>query len=347
VNIALIGFGTVGQALAEVLLQKADSLREDYTFTANVVAVATRSRGSLYHPDGLDINCLLDAIKQGNFAHYPDETDLERDWDAQRIASQSNADVVIEASPTNLQTGQPALGLCHTAFDAGKHIVRANKGPIAIAYQKLTEKAHETGKQVLFEATVMAGTPALRLGQQALDGCRITAARGILNGTTNYILTQMENGVAYAQALQQAQALGYAETDPSGDVDGWDAAGKILIISAALFGQKRSFEDMHVEGISHLTLDDIRSAQNAGERWKLIATITPNRAEVRPVRLPLSDPLANVGGVTNALTYTTDMMGDITLIGAGAGRKETGYAILSDLLTIRRYDMAQTRSVSP
>lgn len=335
-KIAMIGFGTVGQGLAQILRDKADELCERYGFSAKIVAVYTRSRGSLVHPHGLDPAALLQAIAGGSLDQYPEQDRLERGWDALRIARESNADVLVEVSPTNLETGQPALDICRAALESGRHIVLANKGPVAVAYRELALKAEAAGRAFLFEGTVMAGTPSLRLAREALAGCTISEVRGIINGTTNYILTQMETGMGYSEALQQAQAIGYAEADPTADVDGWDAAGKAIILAQALFGVRFTFDQMSVRGISHLTAQDIADAKAAGERWKLIARVTPESASVQPQRIPVTHPLAGVSGGTNALTFTTDLMGEITLIGAGAGGIQTGFGVLSDLLAIYR-----------
>lgn len=332
-NVILIGLGSVGQGLVRILATKPDELRAVEGFEARIVGVATRTRGSLYHPDGLDISRLYEIRRLDD---YPDVEGLERGWDALRLVREGRADVLVEASPSNLQTGQPALDLCYVALDSGKHVVLANKGPVAVAYDELMTRAEQAGRLVRFEGTVMAGTPSLRLGMQALAGCRISAARGIFNGTTNYILTQMEAGMAYADALVEAQRLGYAEADPTADVDGWDAAAKAIIVSQALFRKRLTFEQMDVRGISHLTGADIDVARVAGERWKLIATVSEAGASVQPVRLPLAHPLASVSGTTNAITYTTDLLGDVTLIGAGAGGVQTGFALLSDLLEIHK-----------
>jgi len=333
-NIALIGLGNVGQGLVRIFIDKRDELRQKYKFAPRIVAAATQSKGTLFLPSGLTLPTLMKALDSGNLDNYPDSAQLQRNWDPLRLVRESNADVLVEVSPTNLQTGQPALDLCYAAFDTGKHVVLANKGPVAVAYAELMEKAAAAKKMLRFEGTVMAGTPSIRLAMNALAGCTITTAQGILNGTTNYILTQMEGGLPYTEALAQAQALGYAETDPSGDVDGWDAAGKAIILAAALFNQQLTLDQMGVTGITEITPEDIQSAQANGERWKLIATVTPEGADVAPVRLPISNPLANVSGANNAITYTTDLMGDVTLIGAGAGRIQTGFALLSDLLEI-------------
>ena len=335
-KIALIGFGNVGQGLAQILRDRAGSLAAEQDFRPVLVAVATRSRGTLVNPNGLDPAALLDATAAGGLDYYPVAPGLDRGWDAARIARELDADVLVEASPSDLQTGGPALGLCHAALADGKHVVLANKGPVAVAYAELMDAARAAGKRLLFEATVMAGTPSLRLALEALAGAGITRARGIINGTTNYILTQMEEGMSFADALAQAQAIGYAEADPTADVDGWDAAGKARILSAALFGKPRTFGEMRVEGISKLTLEDVAAARAAGERWKLIADITPDALTVAPARIPLTHPLAGVMGGTNAITYTTELLGDVTLVGAGAGGIQTGFGLLSDLLALHR-----------
>ncbi len=337
-KILLIGAGTVGQGLLEILRDKAADLREKYHFQPVIVGIATRSRGTLHHPQGLDPAALLTALAQGDFTAYPETSGLERTHDVLTLIRTCGAEVMVEATHTNLDTAQPALDYCHAALDAGQHIVLANKGPIALAYHELREKAGQMGKQVRFEGTVMAGTPSLMLAMEALAGCTIHEARGILNGTTNYILTQMAQGMDYAQALAQAQALGYAEADPTADVGGWDAAGKVLILAAALYNQKMRLSDLSVTGITDITAADVAAAQAAGECYKLIAKITPTGGSVAPQRLPMTDPLAIVSGATNAITFNTDLMGDITLVGAGAGRLQTGFALLADLLAIQRQD---------
>lgn len=336
-KIALIGFGNVGQGLITILRDKAEFLKSQENFSPQVVAVVTGSHGTLYHPNGLDLTALLSVSDAGGLAHYPDEEGLIRDWSAARIVEESNADVMVEASPSNLETAQPALDLCYRAFSAGKHVVLANKGPMVVAYHELLARAQSADKQFRFEATVMAGTPSIQLAQKSLAGCTISAVKGILNGTTNYILTQMETGMAYADALAQAQALGYAETDPRGDVEGWDVAGKAVILANVLFGATLTIADLSVQGITEITLADVQSAQANNQRWKLIATVTPEGGRVEPMCLPMTDALASVGGATNAITLSTDLMGDVTLIGAGAGGIETGFALLADLLDIDRY----------
>lgn len=340
-RLTLIGFGAVGRGFAAVLRDKADDLRARHGFDASIVGVVTGSRGSLYHADGLDMNALL-AI-DGDFANYPDCAGLLRNLSAADMLSPGKADAMVEVSPTDLDTAQPALDTCLRALDAGIHVVLANKGPVALRLADLQERADANGVQLRYEATVMAGTPTMQLAQEALSHCEIRGARGILNGTTNYMLTQMEGGASYDAVLAKAQALGYAETDPSGDVDGWDAAGKLLILANALFGGGMNMDDLAVSGISGITADDIESARENGQRYKLIAQATADGGSVQAMRLPLDDPLAGVGATTNAITLETDLLGEITLVGAGAGGRETGAALLADLLAIHRSSRNRAR----
>lgn len=335
-RLILVGFGTVGQGFAEILRDKAAMLEQKHGLNARVVGVATRSRGVLYHPEGLDLDVLLDAIERSSLNDYPEMEGLEKTFDALSLVKDGVADVLVEASPTNLTTAEPALSYFKAALSSGKHVVTANKGPVALAYPHLKQLAADKGLHLRFEASVMAGTPAIATGIELLAGCTIEEAYGIFNGTTNYILTQMEGGLSYEDALARAQKLGYAETDPSGDVEGWDAAAKVLILGATIFGEQWQMDDLDVTGITGISQTDIELAKQSGERYKLIASATAEGGSVAPQRIRVTHPLAQVGGATNAITYKTDLMGDITLIGAGAGRKETGFALLSDLLAIKR-----------
>jgi homoserine dehydrogenase len=333
-RIIVVGFGTVGQGFVQLLRDRAAHLRRAYGLAANVVGVATRSRGVLYHPNGLDLDALLKAAPHGLDA-YPESPGLVRGWTTEELIARSSAEVMIEATPSDLRTGQPATAYCLRALETRKHLILANKGVVALHYQQVKAAAEAVQKQVRFEATVMSGTPAVLLGMQGLAGASVRRARGILNGTTNFMLTLMEEGASYEKALAEAQRLGYAEADPTADVDGWDAAGKALILANTVLGGRLTMDDLAVEGIRGLTPADIRAAQQAGERYRLIADVTPNGGSVRPVRLPLSDPLAAVKGAMNAVTYEAEPLGPITLIGAGAGRLETGFGLLADLLAIR------------
>jgi len=338
-RLAFIGFGTVGQGLAELLLKKEDELRDRYGFEWRVVAVSDMLKGAVYDPDGLDLAQLMDTVQRtGRVDEYPAST---KGWDSLRTIRETNANAIVEVTYTDVKTGEPALSHCRAAFEAGKHVVTTNKGPVVLAYRELTDLAAAHSVQFRFEGTVMSGTPVLRLAQNDLAGATIHGFRGILNGTTNYILTQMEEGQSYDEALKQAQELGYAEAVPDADVEGWDAVGKVVILANVLMGANLSVAEVEREGITAITQEDVTAASVAGERWKLIGSggWEGDRfvARVRPQLLPLSDPLAGVGGPINAITLDTDTLGGVTLVGPGAGRTATGYALLGDLLDIHRH----------
>ena len=335
VRLALIGFGNVGQGLAQILHERADDYAEKFGLRFSIVAVNDLLRGCAYDPDGLDLSALLQA---SDFSALPGGAS---GWDALSTITRSKADVLVELSFTNLQTGEPAISHVRAALESGKHVVTSNKGPVALQYAGLSELAHSHNLQIGVEGTVMSGTPALHLGLELLAGAGISRVQGILNGTTNYILTQMEAGASYADALAEAQSKGYAEADPTGDVEGFDAAGKVAILSALLMNTPLRLEQIDRTGISGITGADVAQAKSKGQRWKLIGSLEKRPdgiiASVKPVCLPLEHPLANVNGATNAITFSTDLLGDVTLIGPGAGRLATGYAIICDLLGIYRY----------
>jgi homoserine dehydrogenase len=334
-RIAIVGFGTVGRGLAEILLGKQETLTSRYGYEFDIVGVSDIAFGTVYNPEGLDIETLLETAG----AKKKFSVDV-KEWDAPTMIRESNATVMCELSFTDLQTGEPAISHCKAALETGKSVVTSNKGPAALAYRELTAVAQEKGLQFLIEGTVMSGTPVLNLADGPLAGCDITAARGILNGTTNYILTQMEEGMSYEDALKKAQELGYAEADPTGDVEGYDARGKVAILANVVMNTTLKVEEVSCKGITRITSDDIQKARAEGCRWKLIGSVKKDGdkivASVAPEMLPLSHPLAGVMGATNAMTFTTDLLGDVSIVGAGAGRKETGFSILADLLKLYR-----------
>ena len=338
-KLALLGFGTVGQGLCEILLSKNDQLKAEYGFEWEVVAVSDMLKGSVYSPDGLDVTKLLSLAEAGRSLEEYDGT-VEKGWDALKTARESNADIVCEMTYTDVKTGQPATDHCRAAFEAGKHVVTSNKGPAALFYRELVELASKNNVKFLIEGTVMSGTPVINLANNTLAANDITAVKGILNGTTNFILTNMEAGRPYEEVLDEAQKLGYAEADPTADVGGFDALAKVTILANVLMGENVKPDDIPCEGITQISLDDIDNAKLQGKRWKLIGEVKREdgkvTASVSPQMIDLSQPLAGVMGAVNAVTFTTDLMGDVTVNGPGAGKIETGYSILIDILDIHR-----------
>lgn len=337
VHLALIGFGNVGQGLAQILRDKGDFYAEHFGLRFAIVAISDLLKGSVCDPNGLNPETLLTAIETDGGLHNVPA--VASGWDAYTTIERSNADVLVELSFTDLQTGEPALSHIRNALEKGMDVVTTNKGPVALYYPELAALAREHGAQIGVEGTVMSGTPALHLGKDLLSGAGIQRIQGILNGTTNFILMKMEAGASYQAALAEAQALGYAEADPTGDVEGYDAAGKIVILSSLLMNTPITMDDVQRTGITGLTRQEVVEAKARGHRWKLIGSLERASsgviASVKPTLLPLASPLASVYGATNAITYTTDLLGKVTLVGPGAGRQETGYALICDLLSLR------------
>ncbi len=338
-RLALVGFGVVGQGVCEVLRDQGGALAERYGAEFVITAVTDVKKGAVADPDGIDSARLLAWIgERGSLEGYPAP---EQGWDSLTTIRRAAADAVVEVSWTDVKTGGQALEHFRACFASGRHLVTTNKGPMVVAPQEMIEKAVAAGVEFRFEGTVMSGTPVISTARRGLAGCTITGFSGILNGTTNYMLSEMEEGKGYEAVLQRAQELGYAEADPSGDVLGWDAAGKVVILANTVLHALLRLDEVKITtGITKLTLDDVKAAAAAGERWKLVAQASREGdglvASVLPERLPLDNPLAGVMGATNAVTFHTDMLGPVTIVGAGAGRKETAFAVISDLLDVHR-----------
>lgn len=333
-RILLVGFGTVGQGLAELLLKKEQRLSDDYGLDFSVVGIADKILGSLYNPEGLDLKTALDLAKdKGSLADYLGDA---FSGEALDMIKGAEADVMIEATYTDIKTGEPATSHIRTALEKGMHVSTTNKGPLALHYEELAGIARNNNVLFLFEGTVMSGTPVLNLMRESLAGSEIKEIKGILNGTTNYILTRMEEGLSYDDALGKAQELGYAEAVPDADVLGWDALAKVTILAKVVHGAKGAPFDYPCEGITKITPAAITDCLNRGKRYKLIGKVwvegSDVKASVAPEEIDLSHPLAGVMGATNALTFTTDTLGDVTIVGPGAGRVETGFSLLIDLL---------------
>jgi len=338
-KLVLIGCGVVGQGLLEIILRKKLDIL--------VVAISDFKKGSICCSDGLSLTKVLDLLESGkSLEDYTCENEccngkLQKGWDALETIKNCDADIMAEMTYTDIKTGQPATKHIEAALTKGMHVTTTNKGPAALQYNRLSKLAADKGVKFLIEGTVMSGTPVFNLARECLAGCEITEVKGILNGTTNYILTKMEQeGWSYEDALKKAQELGYAEADPTADVEGYDALAKVVILSNVLLGGNVTPDDVPCEGISKITLEDIKAAAAEGMRYKLIGSTKRDGdkiiASVKPMKLPLTDPLTGVNGANNALTFDTDLMGKITIQGAGAGKIETGFSIYVDLLNIIR-----------
>jgi len=339
-RIGLVGCGTVGQGFLEILDRKAEELKTRYGFEAKIVAISDKIKGNLIAPQGIDIKATLKALGQGKKLHDMDPKAAKFDsMDAVDIIEAASADIIAEMTYTDIKTGEPAASHIRKALITGKHVVTTNKGPAALHYAELSELARKKKLQFRIEGTVMSGTPVFTLCERGFAGNTIKEIKGILNGTTNFILSKMElESMDYPDALALAQKLGYAEADPTADVEGFDALAKVVILSNVLLGGNLKPSAITPTGITSITKDMVAAAKAEGFRYKLVAFTRREGARiaagVSPQKLPLSDPLAGVMGAKNALTFDLDLMGPVTIQGAGAGKIETGHAILQDVLAI-------------
>ncbi|MDH3889581.1 MAG: homoserine dehydrogenase [candidate division Zixibacteria bacterium] len=333
-RLLFIGFGTVVQGLSELLAEKATELKQKHGLDLKVVGISDMLKGCVYAPDGIDLAQALEAAKNGDLKQLPNQFEA----DALAMIDAADADLMVEATYTDIKTGQPATSHIKAALAKGMHVTTTNKGPVALFLQELKKLADANGVKFLYEGTVISGTPLLNLIRETLAGSHISEIKGILNGTTNYILSQMEQGQPYDAVLKKAQELGYAEAVPDADVLGWDALAKITILANAVFGVDAKPDAFSCQGITEISNDAIAEAKANGKRFKLIGTLKRDGdsvvGSVAPVQMDLSHPLAGVMGATNAVTISTDTLGDVTIVGPGAGRVETGYSVLIDIISI-------------
>jgi homoserine dehydrogenase len=344
IRLSLVGFGVVGQGFAKLIMTKHDFLKQYYGVDISLVGVANARHGFVYRQDGLHIPAVLKISKEKSpLTNYPGTTH----WDSALEGLQaSSADVLVEATPTNLRDAEPGMSHIRMALSKGMHVVTANKGPAALAANELVSLAHQHGVQMRMESTVLAGTPVISTIREGMAGAQVIAMRGILNGTTNYILSAMTQGSDYVEALADAQSKGYAETDPTADVEGYDAVAKTLILAALVFGRTLKPEQVVREGITAVTREQILAVYNQDKRIKLLSSLrmlsdedgqkTILEARVEQTILPLTDSLARVDGVTNALTIHSDTLSEVTIIGPGAGSIQTGQGLLADVLACVR-----------
>ncbi|NLD05390.1 MAG: homoserine dehydrogenase [Synergistaceae bacterium] len=334
-NLALTGCGNVGTALLEILNEKRAELSEKHGFNFRVTLITDLMKGTALDPEGLDLENIVKNLKEGkNLDSFPKGQGAFGE-----LLEKSRATMMAEATPTNLKTGEPGLTHIRAALSRGIHVTTTNKGPVSVAFDELATLAKSCGAKFRYEGVVMSGTPLLEMIRKGMAGCSVLKLEGILNGTTNFILTKMnDNGSSYAEALEEATSLGYAEADPSGDVEGWDAAGKVSILAKFIFGKNIPVSEIDRQGITCITPEKIKEANEHGYTVKLIAGLNMVNgilyAYVTPKEIPFTHPLGSIKGATNAVTITTDNLGDVTLIGPGAGRRETGQALLVDLIAM-------------
>jgi homoserine dehydrogenase len=330
-RIILVGCGVVGRSFLSLLLKNKDYFVHSYGFNPRVVAIVDRD-GAILHSRGLDLSRVL-KVKEERRTVSADPEYGRPNLSALEVIRDVEADVLVEVTPTNVKTGEPAMSHIKEALKNKKHVVTTNKS-IALALPALLELAAYNGVQLKFSGTVGAGMPVLDLARR-LSGDRIISMRGVLNGTTNYILTAMEEKrMPFDEALKEAQKLGFAEADPSMDVDGIDTAVKLVILANSVMKRSVTLEDVSISGIRGVRLEDVMEASEKGFSIKLVGSVNKELV-VKVNEVPKDDPLC-VKGVLNAVTFSLEVAGDITISGKGAGGLETGSSIIRDLLEIRQ-----------
>ena len=345
-RLSIVGFGTVGRWLADAIGHHLSWFEAEHGVAVTVVGVANRRDGFVYRAAGFDTTTLLEFVSAGrSLRDYPGG----RRWDtALEGLAQTECDVMAEASSTNPREPQPALSHIRQALGRGTHVITSSKAACAEAALELLELARRRRVQCRMESTVMSGPPVLSTIREGLAGTRIAGIRGILNGTANHILTLMAQGLEYPAALADAQARGYAESDPTDDVEGHDVVAKARILAATAFNRSVTLDQIICRGITDITPDAIQQAACRGCRIKLVATVKPRpghvgdpgslqlEVRVEPLPLPLTDPLSRVDGVMNALVIETDPVREVTIMGPGAGPEQAGQGMFADLVAVAR-----------
>ena len=339
-NLAFIGFGNVARALARLLERKRDLLKSKYDITYSVTGIATGSHGFAVNPNGLDIHKALELVESKQSISPLSTVQVE---DSLSVIKHSNANVMFENSPVNTQTGQPALDHIRAALNLGMHAITANKGPVVHGYRELTALAESKRKKFRFESAVLGGAPVFSVFREAFPLAELSSIKGIFNATTNIILSRMENGESYEDAVKYSQSIGVAETDPTNDVDGWDAAIKVAALVTVLMDTPMTPQQVKPTGIRGITSGMIAKAKAEGKRYKLVCSAekigdTVN-ASVAPQLVDSSSPLYGMMNSSTGLTLRTDVILDYSITlsekpGMQGGPVETAYGLFADFVSI-------------
>ncbi len=339
-KLALIGFGNVARSLAKLLIRKQDMLKEKHGITFSFTGLSTGRHGFAVNPDGLDIQKALELVESGQSISALSTFQVE---DSLAVIQNSQADVMFENSPVNTQTGQPALDHIRTALNLGMHAITANKGPVVHGYRELAALAKSKGKSFRHESTVLGGAPVFSVMREAFPLAELTSFKGIFNATTNVILSLMENGEKYEDAVKYAQSIGLAETDPTNDVDGWDAAIKVAALVTVLWDTPMTPQQVNPTGIRGITPEMIAKAKAEGKRYKLVCSAEKVgdkiEASVSPQLVDSASPLYGMMNSSTGITFRTDVILDYSIIlsekpDMKGGPLETAYGLFADFVNV-------------
>lgn len=331
--LCFVGFGNVGRALARLLAHKRADL-EQQGITFSVTGIATGRHGTAIDPQGLELSKALELVENGQSLEVLSRQPAPKDM--QVFIRSCPAKVMFENTPVNYESGQPAISHLRAALESGMHACTANKGPVVHAYRELTALAEARGRKFFFESTVMDGAPIFSLFRGALPAARLLSLRGVLNSTTNLILSRMENGETFRNAVAYAQSIGIAETDPSGDLDGWDAAVKVAALVTVLMDTPLKPDQVDRQGIREITPEKIAEARRQDKRWKLVCSARQERgrviARVAPEMIGTDSPMFNVNGTTSIVQFETDVLGLLSIVETDPGPHTTAYGLLADFI---------------
>lgn len=337
-RLAVIGFGGVGRALIRLLEDKKETLaRDGLEIRVNYII---EYYGGIWNRDGIDLPKLIAfSGREKDITKYPGGS-AEITLDT--ALANGDVDLAVIMTPTNKETGEPGLSFIRSLLSGGVHVVTSDKGPVLAAWNELSGLAKKNGVQLGIGCTTGGALPSVNGGMVDMAGADIQSIEGVLNGTTNFILKDMEdNGVSYEEALKKAQECGIAETNPTLDVEGWDTATKLLILTNVHMGQNKTLDDVTVEGITRLTREEVAAAAAEGKKYKLVGKTEKTEAgglsmTVRLEKLGPDHLLYGVEGKNKAVRYTCDSLGDLVIIGGASGVTPAAASILRDIVNIHR-----------
>ncbi len=340
IRLASLGFGNVGRAVTIMLAEKAAELQRRHDLTFLFAGALTRTAGSWVSVRGATPQ---DLAASGWPARNPPDGAEYTGMEPVRFVATCPADIVLELTTLHPESGQPAIDYIRAALAAGRHVVTANKGPIAYAYTELMRLAAEHGVALRFESTVLDGTPLFNMVESSLPVTRISRVRGLLNSTTNYALSRMAGGETLDAAILEAQRIGIAEADPASDLDGWDAAVKATILANVLMTADLRPVDIERSGLGGRAMVERQKTLLPGRTLKQVVECRRHsdsvHGYVRLEALPMEDPLAHLSGMETGLVLRTDTMGDLTLIEGEGGPGQTAFGLIADLVTVSRTHM--------
>ena len=336
VRLMLIGFGNVGKAFAQLLLSKQEEIRSTLDIDLRLVGIVTGRHGLAYNAQGLPVEACLKIAEAGGRLTQHHQGELCND--ALAFIQQYDADIVLETSPTNVEDGQPAINYLKAALESGKHVVTANKGPVVHAFNEIMALAKAKQKSFAFESAVLDGAPLFAMLRSGFPAAKIHGFRGILNSCSNLLLDRMRTGDTLEDAVEYAQMIGIAETNPLGDIDGWDAAIKLAALITIVMGVPTKPQDIPREGIGNISPKQIKLAERSGKRWKLICKAEKQGdkviASVQPEMVDANSPFYTVQGTNSFLLIHSDVLPGVGLLESDPEPRTTAYGLLADVLNI-------------